>query len=55
MQPRCDFAYEKIDVDLNPDLAERYGLRVPVLVEGQVEVCSGHCDPALIETYLRGD
>jgi glutathione S-transferase len=55
MQPRYNFTYEKLDVDLDLNLCERYGHRVPVLVDGDVEVCSGNCDPALIETYLRGD
>ena len=52
MQPRNNFKYEKIDIDSAPHLYERYSLRIPVLTDGEFEICSGHCDPAEIETYL---
>jgi glutaredoxin len=52
LRPRYDFAYRKIDVDDDPELQARYGLRVPVLVDAETEICSGHCDPAEIETYI---
>ena len=52
MRPRYNFQYEKVDVDSDPKLANRYGLRVPVLVDEETEICSGHCDPNTIEAYL---
>jgi hypothetical protein len=41
------------DVDSDPGLRERYGLKVPVLaVDGQ-PVCSGRLDTELLEDLLR--
>lgn len=53
LRPRYRFTYSKVDVDTDPGLAERFGLRVPVLVAGTEEICEGHCDPALIEAFLK--
>ena len=33
------FEIERIDIDASPDLAARYGARVPVLAHGSIEVC----------------
>ena len=33
------FEIERVDVDDSPDLAVRYGARVPVLVHGSSELC----------------
>ncbi|MFP6680951.1 MAG: glutaredoxin family protein [Gammaproteobacteria bacterium] len=52
MRPRYDFQYKIIDVDTNPALTRRYGLRVPVLVDRDHEICAGYCDPQIIVTYL---
>jgi Glutaredoxin-like domain (DUF836) len=52
MRPRYRFQYTKVDIDLDPALTRRYGLRVPVLVDGETEVCAGRCDPAELEAYL---
>ena len=53
LRPRYRFTYAKVDVDADPELAERYGSRVPVLVAGTEEICEGHCEPALIEAFLK--
>jgi len=53
LRPRYRFTYSKVDVDADPALADRYGTRVPVLVAGTEEICEGHCDPALIEAFLK--
>ena len=53
LRPRYRFTYLKVDVDADPELAERYGSRVPVLVAGGEEICEGHCEPALIEAFLK--
>ena len=34
-----DFEIERVDVDRSPELADRYGAKVPVLVLGSVEIC----------------
>ena len=33
------FEIERVDVDASPDLAARYGAKVPVLVHGSSELC----------------
>ena len=52
MRPKYDIQYTKIDVDSDPQLQARYGLRVPVLTDADVEICAGHCEPAEIESYI---
>ncbi len=52
LRPRYKFAYEKVDIDINDALKERYGLRVPVLVDGRHEICAGHCEPTILEAYF---
>ena len=39
-----DFDVERVDVDTSPDLAARYGPKVPVLMHGPDEVCSYFLD-----------
>lgn len=34
-----DFGYTVCDVDSDPDLVERYGDRVPVLADGDADIC----------------
>jgi hypothetical protein len=42
-------AYDKVNVDADPQLIERYGLRVPVLTDPQGrELCHGRLDPAVL-------
>ncbi|MFN2643611.1 MAG: glutaredoxin family protein [Burkholderiales bacterium] len=41
--------FEEVMVDDDPLLAERYGLRVPVLTDAAgTELCHGRLDPALL-------
>ena len=40
-----DFEIERVDVDRSPELADRYGAKVPVLVLGSVEICHYFLDP----------
>ena len=42
-----------IDVDTDPELRSRYGLRVPVLVAGEEEVCATRRDPDRLRALLR--
>ena len=48
------FEIDRIDVDDSPDLAARYGAKVPVLVHGSVEVCHFFLDLAALRRALRG-
>ncbi len=45
---------EIIDVDRDPELASRYGLRVPVLVIDEEEICHFHLDAARLDRVLGG-
>jgi hypothetical protein len=41
--------FEEVPVDDDPALAERYGLRVPVLTDAEgSELCHGRLDPAVL-------
>jgi len=40
----CAHSLQIIDVDSDPQLHERFGLRVPVLMIDDEEICAGHLD-----------
>ena len=44
-----------VDVDSDPDLRRRFGLRVPVLATGDEEVCAARLVPERIAALLRAD
>jgi hypothetical protein len=47
---RRGIAFDKVNVDADPALAARYGLRVPVLTDAQGrELCHGRLDPTKIQ------
>jgi hypothetical protein len=42
-------AFDIFNVDADPELVRRYGLRVPVLTDPQGrELCNGRLDPAVL-------
>ena len=42
-------AFDKVNVDADRELAERYGRRVPVLTDAQgIELCHGRLDPSVL-------
>ena len=42
-------AFDEVNVDADPALIERYGLRVPVLTDPQgKELCHGRLDPSVL-------
>ncbi len=48
------FSVESVDIDGDPDLVERYGHKVPVLVGGGEEICHYFLDePQLLEYLSR--
>jgi predicted thioredoxin/glutaredoxin len=50
---RYGFALSQVDIDGDPDLAQRYGLEVPVvLIDGRVRF-RGIVNPVLLERLLR--
>lgn len=44
-----------VDVDSSPDLAQRYGLKVPVLTGVDGIICYGQLDDDSLHDYLRGE
>jgi len=52
-QSRYDFDIEVVDVDRNPGLEEAWGDKVPVVLDGEIEVCRYHLDPAAVEARLQ--
>ena len=43
---------ELVDVDNDPALKERYGLRVPVLAAGGTVICEARLDEAALDAYF---
>ena len=43
---------ELVDVDTDPALKERYGLRIPVLVTGQKVICEARLDEDALDAYF---
>lgn len=53
-QSRFDFELTSVDVDADPELAARFGDRVPVVVVDGRERFSGNVPPALLDRLLAG-
>ena len=54
-QEELGFEVERVDVDDSPELGARYGAKVPVLVQGSVEICHFFLDlNALRRSLERG-
>lgn len=49
-----DFSVRVVDVDADPALEARYGLRVPVLVHDGTELCHYFLDEPAVRRYLAG-
>jgi thiol-disulfide isomerase/thioredoxin len=44
----------KVDVETDAALEARYGMRIPVLVHGERELCEHRLDAEAVERYLAG-
>jgi hypothetical protein len=53
LRPALRFGYRFVDVDSTAELANRYGPRVPVLLDGDVEICTGPIATPALEAALR--
>ncbi len=51
-QARYDFDIEVVDVDRHPGLEERWGEKVPVLLDGERELCHYYLDPEAVDARL---
>ena len=52
LQGRFAFEVEVIDVDKHPALEEKWGDKVPVLLDGTIEVCHYHLDVRALDARL---
>ena len=41
-----------VDIDTDPNLRRHFGLRVPVLLHGDAELCAGRFNPASLSALL---
>jgi thioredoxin reductase (NADPH) len=51
-QGRYDFDIEVLDVDRDPLLEERWGDKVPVLLDGDLEICHYFLDVEAVDARL---
>jgi thioredoxin reductase (NADPH) len=51
-QGRYDFEIEVIDVDRHPQLEEKWGALVPVLLDGEREICHYFLDVEAVDARL---
>jgi thiol-disulfide isomerase/thioredoxin len=51
-QGRYDFAIEVVDIDRRPELEEKWGDKVPVLLDGERELCHYTLDFDVLERRL---
>ena len=51
-QGRYQFEIEVIDVDSTPRLEEKWGDKVPVLLDGERELCHYHLDIEAVDARL---
>jgi hypothetical protein len=54
LQPVLDFEFTVLDVDDDPQLAARFGDRVPVLLAGDTELCCHFLDEDRLHEYCCG-
>ncbi|BEV71467.1 MULTISPECIES: glutaredoxin family protein [unclassified Paludibacterium] len=47
------FGLEVVDVDEDPQLTERFDELVPVLMDGETEICHYHLDTERLAAHLR--
>jgi len=51
-QQQHGFAIDVVDVDADPVLEERFNELVPVLMDGEQEICHWHLDEARLAAHL---
>jgi glutaredoxin len=55
LRHELDFTYITVDIDRDPDLAERYGTRVPVLVGDGQELCYWFLEEERLRGHCHGE
>jgi hypothetical protein len=51
---QSEYSLRIVDVDADPALEAKYGILVPVLLHGEVEICHYHLDGPKFEAFLAG-
>lgn len=51
-QGRHEFDFEVVDVDRHPHLEEKWGDKVPVLLDGDLEICHYYLDADALDARL---
>ncbi len=52
LQGRFSFDIDVVDVDSDPALEAKWGDKVPVLLDGEIEICHYHLDVAALDARL---
>ena len=52
-QGRYSFDIAVVDVDSDPKLEEKWGDKVPVLLDGELEICHYYLDAAAVDARLE--
>ena len=52
LQGRFSFDVEVVDVDSDPALEAKWGDKVPVLLDGDIELCHYHLDAEVLDARL---
>ncbi|WP_212756638.1 glutaredoxin family protein [Usitatibacter rugosus] len=52
LQGRFSFDVDVVDVDSRPELEEKWGDKVPVLLDGEIEICHYHLDVPALDARL---
>ena len=52
LQGRFSFDIQVVDVDNHPEVEEKWGDKVPVLLDGEIEICHYHLDVAALDARL---
>ena len=52
LQGRFSFDVDVVDVDSRPELEAKWGDKVPVLLDGEIEICHYHLDAGALDARL---
>ena len=52
LQGRFSFDIQVVDVDNHPEVEAKWGDKVPVLLDGEIEICHYHLDVAALDARL---
>ncbi|MGK0297847.1 MAG: glutaredoxin [Gammaproteobacteria bacterium] len=47
-----EIRFQKINIEVDPELMHRYGARIPVLVADNKEICEGSLDTEYLDRFI---